>query len=301
MLITGSLLALLAVVLAWPVPVLLAHRTSAIDPASHLVLWQAVGLAGGLSLIGSAVVFATAPIAGSLHDGLLRLTDLRTLAVLQWWQWAFLIAAGLLGIRLVGSLIAQSIAVHRHRRKHAELIHLLTEASDELPDTRVLETASPVAYCLPGRRSGTTVVSTGLLRVLSVEQRRAVVAHEQSHLAYHHDLLVLPFAAWNRALPFLPATRTALGAVSALIEFMADDRARRVIGPEPLATAIGTHARLHHGDHSAALTRARQARLACPLPPALRRVRVLYSTAAAALLLLPTLMLVLPTLLSQAI
>ncbi|GAA4285295.1 M56 family metallopeptidase [Brevibacterium daeguense] len=293
MLLTGTLLAILAVILAWPVPLALARRAATIDPVSQLALWQAIGLAGGLSLIGTAVVFATAPFAESIGTGLVGLVDAEVLSVLQWWQWTLLIVAVLLSLRLIGSLISQSISVARHRRKHVALVELLTEPSEELPNTRVLSSAEPVAYCLPGR-SGTTVVSTGLLEVLTSGQRKAVVAHEQAHLEYHHDLLVLPFAAWNRALPFVPATSTALGAVSALIEFMADDRARAVVPAAALAEAIKTNAAVDSGSHSAPLAAARAARLAEPLPLARRRVRVLNLVASAALLLLPTLLLAWP-------
>ncbi|MEV0983308.1 M56 family metallopeptidase [Brevibacterium sp. NPDC049920] len=296
MLITGTLLAVLALVLAWPVPVALARRSPLIDPLSRLVLWQAVGLAGGLSLIGTAVVFATAPMAGSLGDGLIGLADLQALSLLAWWQWLLLLVAVLLTVRLISSLLVQSVLVLRHRRRHSALVDLLTEPSAELPNTRVLTSDSPVAYCLPGRGSGTTVVTTGLLAVLTDEQRRAVVAHEQAHLDLHHDLLVLPFAAWNRALPFVPATSTALAAVSALIEFMADDRARASLGAAPLAEAVETGARVHPGAHSTDLTRARLARLDRKLPAARTRVRTVELVAAACLVLVPTLILAAPTL-----
>ena len=296
MLITGTLLAVLALVLAWPVPVALARRSPLIDPLSRLVLWQAVGLAGGLSLIGTAVVFATAPMADSLGDGLIGLADLQALSLLAWWQWLLLLVAVLLTVRLISSLLVQSVLVLRHRRRHSALVDLLTEPSAELPNTRVLTSDSPVAYCLPGRGSGTTVVTTGLLAVLTDEQRRAVVAHEQAHLDLHHDLLVLPFAAWNRALPFVPATSTALAAVSALIEFMADDRARASLGAAPLAEAVETGARVHPGAHSTDLTRARLARLDRELPAARTRVRTVKLVAAACLVLVPTLILAAPTL-----
>lgn len=290
MLLIGSLLALLALVLAWPVPLLLARRPRTIDPVSRLVLWQAVGLAGGLSLIGTAVVFAAAPLSGSLGDGLLEISDIAALSALAWWQWLLLALAALLLVRLLGSLLVQAAVVRRRRERHRTLIGVLTEPSDELPNTRVLRSDIPVAYCLPGR-SGTTVVSTGLLEVLTAEQRRAVVTHEQAHLDYHHDVLVLPFAAWNRALPFVPATSTALRAVSALSELMADDRARGSVGADSLAEAIGIGERVHLGDRSSRLTAARRARLSRELPPTRRRVRALTLGAAGALVLLPGLLL----------
>ncbi|GAA2005928.1 M56 family metallopeptidase [Brevibacterium samyangense] len=301
MVLTGTVLLVLAIVLAWSVPLLLASRTrtyssgrAALDPISEVLMWQAVGLAGGLSLIGAAVVFALAPFADNLHAGFSRLLDLEGLRVLAWWQWILLVAAVALSARLLGCLFLQWRDVSRHRRRHAALVDLLTEPSEDLPNTRVLAADEPVAYCLPGRRSGTTVVSTGLLAVLTPDERRSVVTHEHAHLLFRHELLVLPFAAWNRALPFLPATSVALRSVSSLIELMADDLARRFVAPEVLSSAIARTAEVYPGEYRNDLTVARIERLAAPLPPRTARVRATSAVTAAVLLLAPTAMLVAP-------
>jgi hypothetical protein len=52
--------------------------------------------------------------------------------------------------------------------------------------------------------------------------------------------VLLPFAAWHAALPFLPATRTARAAVALLVEALADDTARARVGDAPLADALHT-------------------------------------------------------------
>ena len=57
-----SSLAVLAALLAWPVPALLARaRWPRRDPLAALVCWQAIGLAGGLSIIGALLVHGLAP------------------------------------------------------------------------------------------------------------------------------------------------------------------------------------------------------------------------------------------------
>ncbi|WP_349828461.1 M56 family metallopeptidase [Brevibacterium litoralis] len=301
MVLSGSVLVVLAVVLAWPIPLVLSRRADRYpgpDPISEVVLWQAVGLAGGLSLIGTALVFAVAPFSESLHDGLTGLLAVvrhPSLAHgLAWWQWILLVLAGILSVRLIGCLYLQWRDVRRHRRKHAALVELLTEPSEELPGTRVIPAQEPVAYCLPGRRSGTTVVSTGLLEALTPAQRRAVVTHEQAHLIFRHELLVLPFAAWNRALPFLPVTSAALRSVSSLIELMADDMARKFVEPHDLSTAIATTAEVYPGDYRNDLTEARVARLSGQPPTRRRSTRVTSLLLAAVLLLAPTVMLLGP-------
>lgn len=45
--IVGSVLAVLAFLLAWPVPAALSRFRG--DPISKVILWQAVGLSGGLT------------------------------------------------------------------------------------------------------------------------------------------------------------------------------------------------------------------------------------------------------------
>jgi hypothetical protein len=52
--------------------------------------------------------------------------------------------------------------------------------------------------------------------------------------------VTLPFAAWQAALPFLPAARTARVAVALLVEALADDGARARVGAAALADALRT-------------------------------------------------------------
>src|SRR5262249_31497598 len=64
-------LARLAGVLLWPAPLLLARaRWTRSEPRAALVLWQSLGLAAGLALIGAAVAAAVAPLGGGLFQGL---------------------------------------------------------------------------------------------------------------------------------------------------------------------------------------------------------------------------------------
>ncbi|MCQ9367000.1 M56 family metallopeptidase [Brevibacterium sp. 50QC2O2] len=258
--IIGICLAVLAIALAWPFPSAMARATLAHRPAVLMALWQLLGLSGGISLIAAVSMLALAPSLHTLRqatsDGL---TDSHIIASLSWWQWLLLLLA--LGIltRLLYCLATQYVNGRRARRKHADLVGLLTSPSTRDPGTRVLRSDVPMAYCVPGE--GTTVLSTGLIERLDDAQRHAVVAHEMSHLRYHHDLFVMPFAAWHRALPLLPATATALSAVSTLIELMADDRARALVGDEVLAEAIDLTAGVHPGETSDALTLIRVRRL----------------------------------------
>src|SRR5699024_2974528 len=90
----GLVLAVLACLLAWPIPAALARFRG--DPTSEVVLWQAVGLSGGLSLIGAALAFAVAPGSTSLPQGILALLRGQTHTQLSVIAWIFLVIALLL-------------------------------------------------------------------------------------------------------------------------------------------------------------------------------------------------------------
>ncbi len=292
MILVGCLLAILAFLLAWPVPALLRRFRS--DPISEVILWQAVGLSGGLSLIGTALAFAVDPAASSLPQGLWDLVRGEAHAKLSIFAWIFLIIALVLIGRLLGCLALTFFSARRTRLRHAEILHLLSEPSQNYPDTRIISSDEAVAYCLPqGPRKGTAVLSTGLLEVLSEDERSAVIAHEKAHLDFRHDILVIPFAAWHRALPFFSATAIGLNSVNRLIEFMADDQARDRIDPDVLARAVAAAARISP-DHREALSAERIMRLSQPRHPARAMVRLFSCMAAAGLLLIPTVLLFVP-------
>ena len=70
MISTSIALAVFALALAWPVPILLSHaKWPTRAPATALVLWQAVALAGGLSMLGALLTFGLAPFGPDLVTG----------------------------------------------------------------------------------------------------------------------------------------------------------------------------------------------------------------------------------------
>lgn len=290
--IVGTVLAVLAFLLAWPVPAALSRFRG--DPISQVILWQAVGLSGGLSLIGTALAFAVAPSSRSLPEGLWQLVRGQSHAHLTVFAWIFLIIAVALIGRLLGCLALTFYSARRTRIRHDEILHLLSEPSATYSDTRIITTDEAVAYCLPqGPRKGTAVLSTGLLEVLSEDERTAVIAHERAHIDFRHDVLVIPFAAWHRALPFFSATAIGLNSVNGLIELMADDQAREHVDPAILAEAVRAAAGIspeHRGDLSA----QRIERLSRPLGPARIPVRATSTLVALGLLLVPSLLLFAP-------
>lgn len=207
---TALLLAGLAVALAWPAPYALARsRTALRHPVAALLAWQAIGAGAGLAAIGAGLAaggpVAAAPVAAYLL-GMSAWVTVRTLA---------------------------------RRRSHRDLLDLVGTPMPSLPGGRLVVSGTPVAYCLPGRRPR-LVLTSAVLASLAPAALDAVVAHERAHLSQRHHLVLLPFAAWAAALPFLPAARTARASVALLVEALADDTARARVGVAPLMDALHT-------------------------------------------------------------
>lgn len=235
-------LAVLALALAWPVPIALSKAAwPARAPGTALALWQAVALSGGLSMIGALLAFGLTPfendlgVASTLLSG--HILDGPVPAQAGALQIVSLAGAVVLGVHLVLSLATTAANTARERHRHRALIELLSSPLHGSPGTRMLDFPAPVAYCLPGVRS-ITVLTEGLVRVLDAAQLRAVLAHERAHLRQYHHLVLLAFKAWNIALPWFPIANRAEKAVALLVEMLADDDARREVDDASLATAI---------------------------------------------------------------
>ncbi|GAA2864884.1 M56 family metallopeptidase [Paenarthrobacter ilicis] len=324
---TSYLLAVLAIILAWPVPVLLSRaQWPARSPFTAMVLWQAIALAGGLSMIGAMLVYGLEPIGDNLLAGLRSLGGMvfnnEPTTALGFWHLFALSAAALLTAHLVFTLLLTYYKIERQRRRHRELLALLASPSDDGPGTVVINHDSPVAYCLPGGARSVTVLSDGLMAALEPAELRAVLIHENAHLSQRHDLLLWAFAAWRQALPWFPTTRLAQTAVNSLIEMLADDVALRTESKGTLIKAIaivssgtsqpaagantlnaggavveGNSVSATGGADSPRTTASRVSRLLSPRPPLTKALRITVLVASALLLAVPTALLIVPGLL----
>jgi Zn-dependent protease with chaperone function len=219
---TAGLLGLLAVALAAPVPIALARAAwPTRAPARALLLWQAIALAGGLSMIGALVAAGLAVVPGQPVAGGVVLGAALTLTAY-----------------LLGHLAVTVVTIARSRRRHRALLELLTAPDPTRAATVILDDDAPLAYCLPRGWRSLTVLSRGLLRRLGPAELNAVIAHERAHLDQRHDIVLVAFRAWHSALPWFPIAARAASEVGVLVELLADDRARRVASDEVLARAI---------------------------------------------------------------
>jgi Zn-dependent protease with chaperone function len=305
---TALALGLLAALLAWPVPAALARaRWPRRDPLAALVCWQAIGLAGGLSIIGALLVHGLAPWGHSLPEAWWHwVTRQPAREMVRGDHWVAQTLAAVLALELLGVLVLSGVRTARTRRRHRALLELVVQPGGTSSDaeTLLLDHPAPVAFCIPGVRP-LLVLSSGMVEELDGAQVDAVVAHERAHLAEHHHLLLLPFVAWRAALPVLPAAGRAHDAVRDLVEMRADDVALCSLdGPEPrrtlaaaiVAVAAGAGGQLPAGalavTGGAVAVRVR--RLLAPAQPLPAVGRVAALVCALALLLVPTVLLVLP-------
>ena len=224
------------------------------SPAAAILLWQALGLAGGLAAVGALVslglpgdhlgvaysllhpgaVFPSAafrfPVAFGMVNAMLTLLLLVRLTCL---------AAGLaLLASLCWVLIAVSAAALQARRRQRVLLALLAHGDPKVPGALVIDYPTAAAYCLPGLRSRIVVLSVGTLELLGRGELAAVLAHERAHLRERHDLVVLPFTALRRAFPRSAMCAEAHRAVALLVEMLADDRALRGRPARELVSAL---------------------------------------------------------------
>ncbi|GAA0691652.1 M56 family metallopeptidase [Kitasatospora atroaurantiaca] len=101
----------------------------------------------------------------------------------------------------------------------------------------------PYAYALPGA-PGRIVVSTGMLESLDEDEQRALIAHEQAHLAGRHHRVRLATQLASAVNPFL---RPLQKAVAYSTERWADEDAARAVGSRRLtARAVARAALVSH-------------------------------------------------------
>ncbi len=150
---------------------------------------------------------------------------------------------GLVGVGLgIGAVLLTTTvrSIHgavRAQRRHRDLLTLVARRDPTVPGALVLDHPGAAAYCLPGVKPR-VVVSAGTLSLLDRAELAAVLTHERAHAQERHDLVLLPFTALCRALPWFRWVREAHERVSLLVEMRADDKARELHAEAPLAGAL---------------------------------------------------------------
>lgn len=294
-------LGVLAVVLAWPVPILLGRASwPSRSPAVALILWQAIALAGGLAMIGALLSFGLAPYGDDLIGAAFALLATGFDAPVFFWNVLAACGAVFLTAHLLLNLALTVWRSEVQRRRHAQLVRLLSEPFPDTPGARMIDSPAPVAYCLPGALSSITVFSAGLIELLDENELRAVIAHEKAHVVQRHDIVLIAFRAWHASLPWFPITYRAQREVGMLVEMLADDRARQSVDDAVLARAIalvgsGSERPADTGDAAASSPdEVRKRVLRLDRAPLATAVEASIVALAAALLAVPTALILAP-------
>jgi peptidase M48-like protein len=141
---------------------------------------------------------------------------------------------------LAACLINLARDVH-HRRSTARR---LRNAGPAAGGVVVADWAEPLAVAVPGR-PGQVLLTSGMLKVLDADERRAVLAHERAHLAHRHHIAVLLTSAAAAVNPLL---RPARDAVTFLVERWADEEAAADLGNRDLVARAVARAALATAD-----------------------------------------------------
>lgn len=294
MLPAAAVLSVALLLLALVVPDRLAGASWAPrSPVLALLLWQALGLAGGLLTLEVALTLALAP-AGPTHLQAVQAIAVGSAPGLGIWSYLALAGGAVVLLRLLSVLLSSATRTLRARRDHRMLVDLVATRNPLLPGAHVVDHELPVAYCLPGLRPR-VVLSRGVMELLRDDELRAVLAHEAAHVTQRHDVVVLPFVALRATFPGLRGVRTAQAEVALLVEMLADDRAARRYPRDVLARAlykVGAGAvpagglAIAGAEHGAVLVRA-QRLLQPQVPLRLRSRMAVLATTAGVLSLVP--------------
>ncbi|WP_030443257.1 M48 family metalloprotease [Actinoplanes subtropicus] len=201
------------------------------------------------ALVAAAVLTAAATIWSLLLLTLTLFDDLPAMAALD----------GRLGMRLpepvpdavavIAAVLLAVAMVRLERDMHLRrtMARRLRNAGPSAGGLVVADWSEPLAVAVPGR-PGEILLTTGMLRLLDADERRAVLAHERAHLAHHHHramLLVGGAAAIN------PLLRPAREAVTYLVERWADEEAASGMGDRELVARAVARAALATAGHRA--------------------------------------------------
>ncbi|MFC7485229.1 M56 family metallopeptidase [Knoellia sp. CPCC 206453] len=275
------LLAALTVVLAGAAPRAMSRLVRfRRAPRPALVAWQAVSLSAVLAALCAAP--AAVPYLNETTQ-----------------RWLVFAIAGAVTLIVLGRLLLSGHRIGTRlraaRARHRELVDVLaaptslsSQVEGRADGIRVLDHATPTAYCLPGRRSR-VVLTQGALAALPDDELEAVLAHERAHLRGRHDLLIEYFTVLHHSVPNPVRSPEALGEVRLLVEALADRAAVRQSGPVTTARALMTLAQGQApeaglGAGGDGTTAARMRLLAAEPLPSLT-VALMYAYAAAVLIL----------------
>lgn len=211
---------------------LVARRTAPHLSARVLTLTAltlALATAAALSLLAFTVV-ARIPLVAS-HGRWAASAVASRVQVPAW--------LGVIAIACIAAIAVRTVRIFdRYRRGLGHAVRLQLESSGE-----VVTVTDPASFAYASRvwpfRPGVIIVSDGLQQTLDADERAAVLAHEQSHLAHQHSLYELAALLAGALNPLL---RPLQRGINFSLERWADEDAAAVQGRDVAASALATSA-----------------------------------------------------------
>src|SRR5437763_7731520 len=197
-----TLVPLLLPLVAWPVSRFVAPRLPP-RTASWILTGSSLVLAAGSTVALLLLAFAGLSLVPAVADlGHWSPETLRSLRAVN--------VPASIGSGVV--LVALSILVTRTAFRYLRWARRLSRELDEhgRHGVVILPGDEPLAFSAPGR-GGRIAISSGMLRTLDAEERRALLAHERAHLALRHHLFLIALTLSSALNPLLGPLRTAAG------------------------------------------------------------------------------------------
>lgn len=279
----------------WGATVLLRSDWAARAPRPAILVWLALATSVVLAvgLAGVALALPYLPLRFELAD----LLGADTATVAEHYatpHGAWPVATALAAVVLGAALLARSAVRGARERAHSRRAQhdMLRAVGLRHPDGfTVVPHERPLAYCVPGVRRRSVVLSSGALTLLTTEERRLVLAHERDHLRGRHDLVLAYVATFARTFGWVPLFAAAHRQVAVLVEMAADDAAavggqRRTLARALVALGAGTRPDTALGATGTA-TAQRVRRLAGPVHRSRPGQSSIVATAAALVLSVP--------------
>jgi hypothetical protein len=221
-----------SIIYAWAGPWLARRLPPAIATRILVVASVAVAATGGFVLAESAfTLIAQQPEvaeAGQWSVQALRASDPipRILAA----------ASGL----LLAAALGWTVVVGFRRARAMLSVHLTCRRLGAPGSLVVLQSDHPDAFTTPGL-TGRIVVTTGMLRGLTAQEQRALLAHERSHLTHRHAWWTL---AADLAAAVNPLLRPTARAIFHAVERWADEDAAETLADRRLVARAVARAAL---------------------------------------------------------
>ncbi|MEP6464070.1 MAG: M56 family metallopeptidase [Frankiaceae bacterium] len=216
---------------------LLRRVTRSVSPP-----WAASTLAAGALLAAVAWVWDLGLLAGTL------IGQFDIVADVGHWSGPALdrhtpvpdAVAGVAGALVAVASITLMACMGRLGRERRQLRAAIRDCPEATADgLLVIEDPRPRALAMP--QQGRIVITTGMVRALSAEERRVVLAHERAHLRGRHGHYR---AAVRLAAAILPVLRPVVGDCDYQLERWADEVAAREVGDRHIAAGALARAAL---------------------------------------------------------